>query len=55
MDRSAGTYRGDRTGVVCVRVGDTEDTGRTEDHVKLIYYTCKLGTDGGGAKCCAMH
>ena len=33
MDRGAGTYRGDRTGVICVRVGDTENTGRTEDNL----------------------
>ena len=36
VDRGAGTYRGDRTGVICVRVGDTENTGRTEDNIKKI-------------------
>ena len=36
MDRSTGTYRGDRTCVICVRVGDTEDTGRKEDNMRKI-------------------
>ena len=43
MDRSTGTYRGDRTCVICVRVDDTEDTGRTKDNMRgiRIYLTEK--------------
>ena len=43
MDRGAGTYRSDRTGVICVRVGDTEASGRTKDNMRgiRIYLTEK--------------
>ena len=42
MDRSARADRCDRTGVVCVRVGNTEDTGREENYIEEFVFAGEI-------------